>query len=222
MSVNNKHLREACHLLLRQQFICPATHPTLFSELRGDEFAQAVCAVLTPLGYQLSWVGDDDSPEVYFCGLTSLQDAGERKYTEAALVAMRDQISACIRFFQLLDQAGNQQIAVVNGGELPASRLLTEIESSPPYRDQLRDLQGLAMFSDSRKAKDNSERLNYVLRAMEQQGYLVRRSSESSVWVFTGKLAYLQRIMGWLADHHSLTVQQTASTESGSYQESML
>lgn len=222
MSVNHKHLKEACHLLLRQEFICPATHPTLFSELRGDDFAQAVSAVLTPLGYQLSWVGDDETPEVYFCGLTSLENVAERKHTEAALVAMRDQVSACIRFFQLLDQAGNQQIAVVNGGELPASRLLAEIESSPPYRNQLRDLQGLPMFSDSRKAKDNSERLNYVLRSMEQQGYLIRRSNESSIWVFTGKLAYLQRIMGWLADHHNLTVHQTSTQASGGYQESML
>lgn len=221
MSAYEKDLRETCHLLLRQAFICPSTHPALFSELRGEEFAEAVRAVLNPLGYQLSWVGDDDSPEVFFSALTSLNDAEERKHAESSLLAMRDQISACISFFRLVDQAGSHQIPVVNGGELPAAKLLAAIEASPPYRDQLRDLQGLTLFSDSRKAKDNSDRLNLVLRTMVHQGYIVRRSIESTVYVFTGKLAYLQRIMGWLADHHNLSVSEKPPA-TGGYQEGLL
>lgn len=215
MSINSMSLRDVCHRLLRQEFICPVSHPTLFNELRDDEFVMAVAAVLNPLGYQLSWVGDDDTPEVFYCALTSLDNSDERKHAETSLLTMRDQISACISFFRLVDQAGNHQIAVVNGGELPVSRLLAAIEGSETYRDQLRDLQGLPMFADSRKAKDDNDRLTSIIKAMQNQGYLIPRSDESTVFVFTGKLAYLQRIMRWLADHHHLTVEVEPETVGG-------
>lgn len=221
MSLNTTHLRDVCHRLLRQEFICPVVHPALFSELLDDDFQFAVSSVLEPLSYQLCWVGDAETPEAFYCALTNLDNNDEYKHAEQGLLAMRDQISACINFFRLVDQAGNHQIAVINGGELPASQLLAAIEKSEMYRDQLRDLQGLPMFSDSRRAKDDNERLSSIIKTMQNHGYLIPRSNEATVYVFTGKLAYLQRMMQWLADHHQLAV-ETSPERIGGVQEGLL
>lgn len=197
-------LRTTCHLLLGQAFICPITYPELFQLLRDEDFAHAVAQVLNPLGYKLSQVGDLDSPEVFFCALLGIDDPRERQHAEKRLLEMRDQIGAFIEFFRLVDHAG--QGGVVSGGEVSFSKLLSAIESHPPYLDQLRDLQGLKLFESSRNAKENADRLSRVLKVMQDQGYIVRRSTDSTVYAFTGKMAYLQRIMGWLADHHRIEV----------------
>lgn len=197
-------LRNTCHLLLGQTFICPITYPDLFPLLCDESFAAEVSLVLNPLGYNLSQVGDSDSPEVFFCALRGTEDPRQRQHAEKRLLEMRDQISAFIEFFRLVDNAG--QSGVVSGGEVSFSKLLSAIENHPPYLDQLRDLQGIKLFEGSRNAKDNADRLSRVLKVMQDQGYIVRRSTDSTVYAFTGKMAYLQRIMGWLADHHHIEV----------------
>ncbi|MAG64980.1 MAG: hypothetical protein CMK74_03795 [Pseudomonadales bacterium] len=197
-------LRLTCHLLLGQVFICPMTYPELFQLLREDDFAREVSQVLNPLGYSLSQVGDSESPEVFFCALLDVEDSRQRQHAEKRLLEIRDQIGAFIEFFRLVDNAG--QSSVVSGGEVSFSRLLAAIENHPPYLDQLRDLQGLKLFESSRNAKDHADRLSRVLKVMQDQGYIVRRSTDSTVYAFTGKMAYLQRIMGWLADHHQIEV----------------
>jgi len=200
------HIVTVHRLLVSQQFICPTTHPELFQQLREDSFAEAVNDFLAGLGYRLSWVGDDDSPEVFFCGLVSLDDSDDRKHAEKTLLDMRDQISACIEFFRLVDHAGQGRISLISGGELPFYSLLSAIDAQTPYIDQLRDLQGLKLFESTRNAKDNGDRLARVFKVMVDQGYLVLNHSESKIYLFTGKLAYLQRILGWLADYHNIPI----------------
>ena len=212
-------LRDTVETLLNGGFICFVSAPENFRQLCDPAFARSVTAALAPLGRSLSVVGDHDSPDAFFAALTSLEETRDRAHAIRSLTAMRDQIAPCIEFFRLLDQAGGNNLSLVAGGELPLAKLLDTIESHEPYRDQLRDLSGLKLFDTSRNAKDTNERLNRVLKVMQDEGYLVRRSNESSVFVFTGKLAYLQQILGWLADHHDCPVDDvspdSASTQGG-------
>lgn len=218
MTAHTTELRTTCHLLLGQTFICPITYPELFQLLRDEHFANAVAQVLNPLGYKLSQVGDPNSPEVFFCALLGIDDLRERQHAEKRLLEMRDQIGAFIEFFRLVDHAG--QGGVISGGEVSFSRLLSAIENHPPYLDQLRDLQGLKLFESSRNAKDNADRLSRVLKVMQDQGYIVRRSTDSTIYAFTGKMAYLQRIMGWMADHHGIEV--IKAEDRSAFQEGLL
>lgn len=196
--------RTASHLLLGQTFICPLTYPELFQLLRDSEFVSSVNTTLNGLGYKLSQVGDADNPEVFFCAVMSMDDPRDRQHVEKRLLEMRDQIGAFIDFFRLVDHAG--QGGVVSGGEVSFSKLLLAIEGHRPYLDQLRDLQAHKLFDSSKNVTDNGERLKRVLKVMHDQGYLVRRNASSTVYAFTGKIAYLQRIMSWLADHHRIEV----------------
>lgn len=219
MSINTE-LRDTVESLLDGRFICYVSAPDSFRQLNDPAFARQVSEALAPLGRSLSCVGEADSPEAFFAAMINLEDTRDQQHARRSLTTIRDQIAPCIDFFRLLDQAGGNNLSLVAGGELPFAKLLDAIESHEPYRDQLRDLSGLKLFDSSRNAKDSGDRLNRVLKVMQDEGYLVRRTSESSVYVFTGKLAYLQQILGWLADHHDCAIDETnhdgaSSTQGG-------
>lgn len=202
-------LKDTLTRLLNEQIICPVTTPELFRALANKTFCEHVESGLAPLGRKLSVIGDAQSPEGYFAALVSLDDKSDRDLAAKMLIDMRDSIMPCIGFFKLLDQAGGSDISLMVGGELSYAKLLDAIESNELYRDQLRNLSTLKLFDASRNAKDNADRLSRVIKVMQDQGYVIKRSSDTTVYVFTGKLAYLQMILGWLADHHQLSVDST-------------
>ena len=90
------------------------------------------------------------------------------------------------------------------------------IEANDIYSDQLRNLSTCKLFESSRNAKDNAERLSKIIKVVQDQGYVIKRSADSTVYVFTGKLAYLQMILGWLADHHQIPIDTPEPTQQGS------
>lgn len=203
-------LRDTLEALLDGRFICAVSTPDLFRQLRDRGFTKQVNSALTPFGRSLAIVGNEEHPEAFFAGMVNLDLPNDRAHAIRSLTAMRDNIEPCIAFFALLDQAGGNNLSLIVGGDLPFAKLLDAIESHEPYREQLRDLSGLKLFDTTRNAKDTADRLAKVLKIMQEEGYLVKRSNESSVYVFTGKLAYLQQILGWLADHHGLSVEESS------------
>jgi hypothetical protein len=202
--------------LLEERFICPVANPELFKALGNKDFYASVERSLAPLGRTLSSIGDNDYPEAYFAALNSLDDKADRGKASAMLVDMRDSIGPCIEFFRLLDQAGGNDISLMVGGDLSYAKLLGAIEANDIYSDQLRNLSTCKLFESSRNAKDNAERLSKIIKVVQDQGYVIKRSADSTVYVFTGKLAYLQMILGWLADHHQIPIDTPEPTQQGS------
>ena len=186
-------LQAALIALLEERFICPVANPELFKALGNKDFYASVERSLTPLGRTLSSIGDNDYPEAYFAALNSLDDKADRGKASAMLVDMRDSIGPCIEFFRLLDQAGGNDISLMVGGDLSYAKLLGAIE-----------------------ANDIAERLSKIIKVVQDQGYVIKRSADSTVYVFTGKLAYLQMILGWLADHHQIPIDTPEPTQQGS------
>lgn len=209
----NIDLRNTLQALLGKQFICDVSTPELFRLMRDPAFAKEVSDALEPFGRTLSIVGDEASPEAYFCGFIDLQNQQDREQVSKELMVMRDQIGDCIEFFRMIDQAGGNYLSLISGGELPYAKLLDSIENHEPYQIQLRDLGGLKLFDNSRNAKDTGDRLMKVIKSMVDEGYLVKRQNESTVFVFTGKLSYLQQILAWLADYHGCAVDTPAGDE---------
>jgi hypothetical protein len=39
---------------------------------------------------------------------------------------------------------------------------------------------------------------------MEEEGYLIRKGTASSIYIATGKMAYLYRAMSWIVEHQKL------------------
>ncbi|MNU10921.1 hypothetical protein D3C72_2583780 [compost metagenome] len=43
-----------------------------------------------------------------------------------------------------------------------------------------------------------------MLKTMEEAGFLVRKGVGSSIFVATGKMAYIYRAMSWIVEHQKL------------------
>lgn len=197
-------IQDTLLLLLNQTFICPVAYLESYQLLLEGASAREVNQTLNALGYELTQLGEKDHPEVFFCAPLDFNRRRDRDYAEKMLKDMRDDVDACLQFFLLLDQAGHGQVSVVSRAEIALADVLNAVESSAAYREQLRDMEAYSMFESLTKRKDNKERLTQLFNVMLRQGYLVRRSSESSVYVFTGKVGYFHRMMAWLKDHHGL------------------
>ncbi len=202
--------KEALLILLAGDFICPYTQPDLHRQLRSTAFAAAVRAALEPLGRDLGALGDDDAPEAFFARYVDLDDPRDRQQASTQLMVIRDQIRPCIDLIRLLDQASGNDSCMAPGEELSFAALLNAIEEHSTYRDQLRDLAGHEFFANSRNGKDTKDKLGRVLKAMADAGYLVKRNSESSNYLITGRMGYLHHILAWLADHHRLSLTSVA------------
>ena len=198
--------KDALLILLAGGFICPYSQPELHRQMRAEGFADAVRAALAPLGRDLGALGEDEAPEAYFARYVDLDDPRDRQQATAQLLVIRDQIRPCIDLIRLLDQASGNDSCMAPGEELSFAALLNAIEENPTFRDQLRDLAGHEFFAASRNGKDTKDKLGRVLKAMADAEYLVKRSSESSNYIITGRMGYLHHILGWLADHHRLSL----------------
>lgn len=205
-------IQETLHLLLSQAFICAVSHPESFKALLDNSVADEVNQTLVALGYELTHLGQEDRPTVFFSAPIDYNRKRDRDYAEKMIKEMRDDIDACLSFFLLIDQAGHGNMAIVSGGEIALGDVLNAVEESPLSREQLRDLEAHAMFESLTKRKDNKERLTQLFNVLQRQGYVVRRNNESSVYVFTGKVDYFHRMMAWRKDHHGLESTQEIAT----------
>lgn len=198
----HRHILEA---LLEGTFICPYGTPELFRAISSKEVADEVRAALAPLGRTLGTLGLDGSPTTYFAQYADLNHQGDRAAAVAQLVVVRDQLKPCLEFIRLFSQAGRSDACIAPGDTIAFADLLDAIECHVTYRDQLRDLSGHDFFSKSKNGKDNKDRLTLVLKALADAGYLAKRNSESANYAATGKMEYIYKLLGWIAEYHQLS-----------------
>jgi len=105
--------------------------------------------------------------------------------------------------------------------EIRLHQLLQAIEHEPSLSEQLNRLTQLALFKTSKTTI--AEQLSWVLQKLEQSGYLARPNAQASVYIATGKINYLHRIIAFLNDAENLELDQhTAGGEEGEQQELFL
>lgn len=208
-------LRDVLELLLAGEFICQFSHPELHRMMHAPGFADEVAAALAPLGRVLGSIGEDDAPDTYFAQYADLHHPRDRAAAAAQLVVIRDQLKPCLEFIRLFSQAGRTDACLAPGETISFADLLDAIERHVTYKDQLRDLSGHEFFSKSKSGKDNKDRLNLVLKVLAEAGYLVRRNSESSNYVATGKMGYVYKILAWLAEYNKLSAVPVEGDEAG-------
>lgn len=191
--------------LLEGAFICPYATPEIFRAISNQGVAEEVRAALAPLGRTLGTLGEEGAPTTYFARYVDLLHPGDRAAAVAQLVVIRDQLKPCLEFIRLFSQAGRSDACIAPGDTISFVDLLDAIECHVTYRDQLRDLSGHDFFSKSKNGKDNKDRLTLVLKALADAGYLAKRSSESANYVATGKMEYIYKLLGWIAEYHQLS-----------------
>lgn len=208
-----KHVAEA---LLSGYFICPTAYPDAFEYLSQPANADKINAFLQPLERELLNLDG----ELFYAAYTVVDDSN-RAAIRDAFSETRSQLRPVVEWMDMVMTALGQDMPIRARDEIRLHQLLQVIEHEPSLSEQLNRLTQLTLFKTSKTAI--AEQLSWVLQKLEQSGYLARPNAQASVYIATGKINYLHRIIAFLNDAESLELDQhTVGGEDGEQQELFL
>lgn len=208
-----KHVAEA---LLSGHFVCPTAYPDAFEYLSQPANADKINAFLQPLDRELLNLDG----ELYYAAYTVVDDSNRAAIREA-FSETRSQLRPVVEWMDMVMTALGQDMPIRARDEIRLHQLLQAIEHEPSLSEQLNRLTQLALFKTSKTAI--AEQLSWVLQKLEQSGYLARPNAQASVYIATGKINYLHKIIAFLNDAENLELDQhTAGGEDGEQQELFL
>lgn len=208
-----KHVAEA---LLSGHFICPTAYPDAFEYLSQPANADKINAFLQPLDRELLNLDG----ELFYAAYTVIDDSNRAAIREA-FSETRSQLRPVVEWMDMVMTALGQDMPIRARDEIRLHQLLQAIEHEPSLSEQLNRLTQLALFKTNKTAI--AEQLSWVLQKLEQSGYLARPNAQASVYIATGKINYLHRIIAFLNDAENLELDQhTAVGEDGEQQELFL
>jgi len=208
-----KHVTEA---LLSGHFICPTAYPDAFEYLSQPANADKINAFLQPLERELLNLDG----ELFYAAYTVVDDSN-RAAIRDAFSETRSQLRPVVEWMDMVMTALGQDMPIRARDEIRLHQLLQAIEHEPSLSEQLNRLTQLTLFKTSKTTI--AEQLSWVLQKLEQSGYLARPNAQASVYIATGKINYLHRIIAFLNDAENLELDQhTAGGEDGEQQELFL
>jgi hypothetical protein len=208
-----KHVAEA---LLSGHFICPTAYPDAFEYLSQPANADKINAFLQPLDRELLNLDG----ELYYAAYTVVDDSNRAAIKEA-FSETRSQLRPVVEWMDMVMTALGQDMPIRARDEIRLHQLLQAIEHEPSLSEQLTRLTQLTLFKTNKTAI--AEQLSWVLQKLEQSGYLARPNAQASVYIATGKINYLHKIIAFLNDAENLELDQhTAGGEDGEQQELFL
>lgn len=208
-----KHVAEA---LLSGHFICPTAYPDAFEYLSQPANADKINAFLQPLERELLNLDG----ELFYAAYTVVDDSN-RAAIRDAFSETRSQLRPVVEWMDMVMTALGQDMPIRARDEIRLHQLLQVIEHEPSLSEQLNRLTQLTLFKTSKTTI--AEQLSWVLQKLEQSGYLARPNAQASVYIATGKINYLHRIIAFLNDAENLELDQhTAGGEDGEQQELFL
>jgi hypothetical protein len=208
-----KHVAEA---LLSGHIVCPTAYPDAFEYLSQPANADKINAFLQPLDRELLNLDG----ELYYAAYTVVDDSNRAAIREA-FSETRSQLRPMVEWMDMVMTALGQDMPIRARDEIRLHQLLQVIEHEPSLSDQLIRLTQLTLFKTNRTTI--AEQLSWVLQKLEQSGYLARPNAQASVYIATGKINYLHKIIAFLNDAENLELDQhTAGGEDGEQQELFL
>lgn len=208
-----KHVAEA---LLSGHFICPTAYPDAYEYLAQAANADKVNAFLQPLDRELLNLDG----ELFYAAYTVVDDSNRGAIKEA-FSELRSQLRPVVEWMDMVMTALGQDMPIRARDQIRLHQLLQAIEHEPSLAEQLNRLTQLSLFKTNKTSLN--EQLSWVLQKLEQSGYLIRPNALASIYIATGKINYLHKIIAFLNDAENLELDQhTPSGEDGEQQELFL
>jgi len=91
------------------------------------------------------------------------------------------------------------------GDTIRLSELLRGIEHEPTLKQQLALLTNKGIFKTSRN--DISEQLNFILKKLDEAGYVQRLDTGSTIYQITAKMNYIHELIDFINDSESLKLE---------------
>ncbi|MGD7034373.1 condensin complex protein MksE [Methylotuvimicrobium buryatense] len=196
--------KQVAEALLSGHFICPTAYPDAYDYLSQPANADKIDAFLKPLDRTLLSLDG----EVYYAAYTVVDDSNRGPIREA-FAEVRSQLRPVVEWMDMVMTALGQDMPIRARDEIRMTQLLNAIEHEPSLSEQLNRLTQLTLFKTSKTAI--SEQLSWVLQKLEQSGYLVKPNPQGSLYLATGKIDYLHRIIAFLNDAEALELDKHAA-----------
>lgn len=193
-----KHVAEA---LLSGHFICPTAYPDAFEYLSQSVNADKINAFLRPLDRELLNLDGE-----FFYAAYTVVDDSNRGAIKDAFSEIRSQLRPVVEWMDMIMTALGQDMPIRARDEIRLHRLLQAIEPEPALSEQLNRLTQLTLFKTNKTAI--ADQLSWVLQKLEQTGFLSRPNPQASVYIATGKINYLHRVIAFLNDAENLDLDQ--------------
>lgn len=208
--------KSVAEALLSGHFICPTAYPDAFEYLSQPDNADKINAFLKPLDRELLNLDG----ELFYMGYTVIDDSNRTSIRES-FSEIRSQLRPVVEWMDMVMTALGQDMPIRARDEIRLHQLLSAIEHEPSLSEQLNRLTQLTLFKTSKTGFN--DQLSWVLQKLEQIGYLVRPNSLASVYIATGKINYLHKIIAFLNDAENLELEQhSGNLEDGEQQELFL
>lgn len=206
-----KHVAEA---LLSGEFICPTAYPDAFEYLSQVTNADKINAFLQPLERELLNLDG----ELFYAAYTVVDDSNRGSIREA-FSEVRSQLRPLVEWMDMVMTALGQDMPIRARDEIRLHRLLQAIEHEPSLAEQLNRLTQLTLFKTNKTSLN--EQLAWVLQKLEQTGYLARPNPQASVYIATGKINYLHKLIAFLNDAEHLELDQHTGGSADSEQQEL-
>jgi hypothetical protein len=208
--------KQVVETLLGGHFICPTAFPDAYAYLSQPHNADKINAFLQPLERELLNLDG----ELFFAAYTVIDDEN-RSVIREVFSETRSQLRPVVEWMDMVMTALGQDMPIRARDEIRLHQLLQVIEHEPSLAEQLNRLTQLSMFKTTKAVI--SEQLSWVLQKLEQTGFLVRPNAQASVYIATGKINYLHKLIAFLNDAENLDLDRhMANSENAEQQELFL
>lgn len=207
--------KRVAEALLSGRFVCPTAYPDAFEYLSQPANADKINAFLKPLDRELL----NPDGELFYAAYTVVDDSNRAAIREA-FSEIRSQLRPVVEWMDMVMTALGQDMPIRARDEIRLHQLLQAIEREPSLSEQLNRLTQLTLFKTSKTGFN--DQLSWVLQKLEHTGYLARPNPQASVYIATGKINYLHKVIAFLNDAENLELDQHAAGEDGEQQELFL
>lgn len=197
-------LRQTLEILLQGDFICPISHPKLFSYLNDKDVQQKVNSVLEALGKNL---GQTDGAESYYCAYHDLSNVKDSRSIQSQFEKLRDQIAPVVHFLTLLMRIENRDSVLISGEIIRFHDLLSCIEEEPAYLNELQKMGRYELFKKVSKSNNTNARLTATLEAIQKEGYIVLTNPESTIYQVSGKIEYFYACLEFIQEYEQIPLE---------------
>jgi len=181
--------------LLEGQFICNASYPDLFEDLKNEGVRREVDGYLSRIGRRLA---STPNTQAYYAAHASVGPQ-ERTEIRSLFREVKHDLKPVLGFLNLTMQATNADKTLYAGDVIDFPTVLMRISESPHLGEALR---GFSSLGKEYASSDSSQRamLDKVLQQMTKAGYLIQ-DRERDRFQVTGKIDYFYEVMDFLAEN---------------------
>lgn len=196
--------------LLRGEFICRTTDEDSWRHLKNPANRDKAEEHLNVLNRTIGEIGAGSESEVFFCGYRQLGD-DERKVIAQQFRDIVNALTPLTQWLMLVQEAEAKDAPLTEGAPVRLNDLLSTIEDTPAFREQLAKLARFRLFGSQSAQADGQ--LKQIFKRLCELGYLIRPNPEVQLYTATGKIDYLYEVIRFINETEGLDLEAHADFE---------